>query len=558
MRGDKFFLTRVTSWGWPAAGMIVAFFIALPILVVLSSIGMDSDGEWQHLAETVLADYVKNTVLLAVGVTSICLIVGVSCGWAVSLCKFPGHRFFSWALLLPMAIPTYLIAYAYSDLLQFSGPIQTWLRETFEWTKQDYWFPEVRSLSGAIALLSAVLYPYVYLAARTAFLEQSVCALEVSRTLGLSPLRSFFRVALPLARPSVFAGCSLVLMESVAEFGAVDYCAVDTFATGIYRTWMSLGSVTAAAQLSAILLLFVGFAFALEQVSRGRAKHHHATGRYRELPKWELTGWKSLAAICICSFPILVGFVGPVLVFSWLTWNAGDERSLELAWKLGSNTFKLALMASVIAVTLALVIGYGKRKCPTRTMKIAAFTSRLGYAVPGGVIAIGVMIPATWFDHRIGDLLEQWFGWSTGLLVSGTVVAVLIGYQVRFMAVSSNLIEAGLLRIRSSLDDASATLGASRSKTLFRVHAPLLKGSVLAAALLVFVDVTKELPATIILRPFDFDTLAVRVYQLAADERLSEASTGALMIILVGLIPVIMLSRAIGSSRPGATQSTRS
>jgi len=544
----------ILGWGWPIAGFLVAALVSAPIFVVVGSLWFDSDGIWEHLVEERLGEYIKNTVILAVGVGMLSLVIGVSTAWVVSMCRFPGQRFFSWALLLPLAIPTYLIAYSYTDLLQFSGPLQSWLRTTFEWSRQDYWFPEVRSKWGAIAMLSAVLYPYVYLAARTAFMEQSICALEVSRTLGLGPWRSFFRVALPLARPSIVAGCSLVLMETVAEFGAVDYCAVDTLATGIYRTLMSLESVTGAAQLSATLLLFVGVAFLLERVSRGRAQHYHLTYRYRALPGWQLRGWKSLIAFTICGLPIVVGFLIPTTLFAWMTWKTGDERAFELAWQLSKNTFLLAAIAAAIAVVFATVIAYGKRLRPTWVMKLSSGIAGLGYAVPGGVIAIGILIPATWLDHRLGDFFQSYLGSSTGLLLSGTVVAVIIGYQVRFMAVALGVVEGGLTRIRRSLDDAARTLGSSGTRTLARVHLPLLRVSLLAAALLVFVDVTKELPATIILRPFDFDTLAVRVHQLASDERLDEASTGALMIILVGLIPVLLLSRAIGLSRPGDRQ----
>jgi iron(III) transport system permease protein len=536
---------------------VAAALVSAPVLVVAASLMSDSGGVWSHLADTVLPGYIGNTLVLALGVGSISSAVGVACGWLIAMCRFPGHRFFSWALLLPLAIPTYLIAYAYTDLLQFSGPVQSWLRATLSWSRQDYWFPEARSLSGAVLMLSAVLYPYVYLAARTAFLEQSACALEVGRTLGMSPWGSFRRVALPLARPSIAAGASLVLMETVAEFGAVDYCAVDTMATGIYRTLTGLGSRTAAAQLSAVLLLMVAVALAIERLCRGRARHYHATYRSRALPAWRLRGWRAALAVLACAFPILVGFAGPTLLFARMTWLGGDERARQLAWDLGQNTFLVAAISSFFAVVLSLLIAYGKRLRPTRPMKLSAAIAGLGYAIPGGVVAIGVLIPTVWIDHRLGDALDAMFAASSGLLLSGTIIAVLFGYQVRFLAVSLSVVEGGLGRIRGSLDDAARILGASRGRTLLRVHVPLLRGSLLAAALLVFVDVTKELPATLILRPFGFDTLAVRVHRLASDERLHEASTGALMIILVGLIPVFLLSRAIAHSRPGGDEIVR-
>ncbi len=545
--------SRLRSLAWPIAGVLIAALVAVPIVVILSSVGADSDGVWEHLTQTVLPDYIKNTILLACGVSVCTLVVGVATAWTVTMCRFPGHKFFRWALLLPLAIPTYLTAYAYSDLLQFSGPVQTGLRDTFGWTRQDYWFPEIRSLSGAIGLLSLGLYPYVYLAARTAFLEQSVCVLEVSRTLGLGPWRCFLRVALPLARPSLIAGLSLALMETVAEFGAVDYCAVDTFATGIYRTWMSRGSLTAAAQLSACLLGLVGLLIGLEVFARRGARFHHTTQRYRVLPAWQLRGWKTLLAVTGCSMTVLLGFCVPTGLFAWMTWQGGDMRVREMFFELGRNSFLLAAAASALAALLAMLVAYGRRLHPTRITRFAARLSGIGYAIPGGVIAIGILIPITWLDHRINDLTGWLFGMTPGLLLSGTIAAVILGYQTRFLAVSLNLIEAGLTRIRPSLDDAARTLGASPGRMLGVVHVPLLRGTILAAVLLVFVDVVKELPATLILRPFNFETLAVRVYQLASDERLAEASTGALAIILVGLLPVTLLSRLLNESRPGTS-----
>ena len=542
-------LPQVSRFGWPLSSIIVAALIATPIIVVGCSLFFDTKDDWEVLVSDLFWDYLKNTLILAAGVTTCTLVTGVTCAWTVSMCRFPGRSIFSWALLLPLAIPTYLVAYSYTDLLQFSGPIQTYLRDTFEWQRNDYWFPDVRTKWGAIVILSVVLYPYVYLAARTAFMEQSVCALEVSRTLGYGPWSSFFRVALPLARPSIVAGCSLVLMETAAEFGAVDYCAVDTLATGVYRTFKDEATVCAA-KLATFLLGFVGLMFLMERVSRGRAQHYHLTYRYRALPGWQLGPFRSALAIVICTIPVLVGFIIPTLVFVWRSWNYGDKRGVELAWKLGKNTFLLAAVASLIAVTLAVVLGYGKRLMPNWISRIAVGIAGMGYAVPGGVIAIGILIPAVWLDHKLGDFFLSTLGSDTGLLLSGTVFAVIFGYQVRFMAVSLNVVEGGLTRIRRTLDDASRTLGKSGTGTLFRVHLPLLRISLLGAALLVFVDVTKELPATMILQPFDFDTLAVRVHTLASDERLDEASTSALMIVAVGLLPVILLSRAMGRSRP--------
>lgn len=541
--------------GLAALGLVGALVIT-PILVVVAHIGAGSGGLWAHLASTVLPDYVRNTLLLAAGVAVLTTLFGVSTAWLVTLCRFPGRRTLRWALLLPLAIPTYLGAYAYTDLLQFSGPVQTFLRESFGWGRDDYFFPEVRSLGGAIVLLSLALYPYVYLAARTAFLEQSVCVLEVGRTLGLGPWQSFRRIALPLARPSIVAGLSLVLMETLAEFGAVEYCAVDTFATGIYRAFElpNAHALTAAAQLSACLLFFVLLLLALEAFARRSARFHHTSTRYRTLPSWRLRGPKAAAAIATCALPVLAGFAVPLAIFGHQAWQFGDRRAGEIFLEIGRNSVVLAAIASSLAVLLALLLAFGQRLHPGWPTRILGRLAGIGYAIPGGVIAIGILIPITWADRRLNAITSSLFDWTPGLVLSGTAVAVIYGYQTRFLAVSLNFLRAGLGRIRPSVDDAARTLGASPARMVATVHLPLLRGTILAAGLLVFVDVIKELPATLILRPFDFETLAVRVYQLASDERLGEASTGALAIILVGLVPVIILSRMLDHSRPGTVR----
>ena len=541
---------------WPTVGIVAAVCVALPVLTVLASVFADSDGEWRHLYETRLLDYVTNTLLLAGGVCGITVVVGTGTAWLTTLCDFPGRSFFRWALLLPLAVPAYLGAYAYTDWLQYSGPLQSGLRELFDWeTAADYWFPNVRTLPGAIVILSLALYPYVYLAARTAFLEQSGCALEVARTLGRGPWRSFWSVALPLARPSIVAGAALVLMETVAEFGAVEYCAVDTFATGIYRTWLGQGSITAAAQLSAVLLGAVALLVIVELISRRNARFHQATQRYRVLPSYRLSWLRSTLAIAACGLPILLGFAIPAALFAQMAWQSGDARAVELFADHAKNTLTVAAVASLLAATLALAIAYGRRLRPGLATLVPARLASLGYAVPGAVIAIGLLIPLTWLDFRINRIVAEIWGREhrPGLILTGSIVAVVIGYQTRFLAVALAMIEASLDRVRTTLDDAARTLGAGGRGVLLRVHLPLLRGSVLAAVLLVFVDVVKELPATLILRPFNFDTLAVRVYQLASDERLEEAATGALAIILAGLIPVIVLSKLVDRSRPGAT-----
>ena len=536
---------------WTLVTLLIAALVALPVLVVASRIFVPSGGVWQHLAQTVLAEYLLNTVRLVFGVGVGTLVIGVGTAWLVTMCRFPGSRILEWALLLPLAVPAYVMAYVYTDLLQFVGPVQTALREVFGWTRRDYWFPDIRTLEGAALMMTLVMYPYVYLLSRAAFLEQSVCVLEVSRMLGRGPWRSFFTVALPLARPGIVAGLALALMEVLADFGTVQYFAVNTFTTGIYRTWFAMGQPVAAAQLAAVLLLFVFALVLLERWSRRQARYHHTTTRYRRLPAHQLTGWKAVAAFTACALPLFLGFFLPAGLLVRMALSVGDERLASSFLELAGNSFTLAALAAVIAVALALVIAYGQRLRPTPALKGAARVAAMGYAVPGSVIAVGVMIPFAYIDNTLDGFLRQNFGVSSGLLLSGTIVAVLFAYQVRFLAVSFNTIEASLGKIRPSMDYAARVLGNSAGRTLLRVHAPIMWGSLLTAGLLVFVDVMKELPATMIVRPFNFDTLAVRAYTLASDERLAEASTSALAIVLVGILPVILLSLSIRRSRPG-------
>ncbi|MFM2044201.1 MAG: hypothetical protein RLY86_2777 [Pseudomonadota bacterium] len=550
-------LPAVSAWRfglpsfWLVVVLAVALLVALPVGIVLTRVFVPTDGVWSHLAATVLPRYLTNTALLMAGVGTGVLVIGVGTAWLVTMCRFPGRRVLEWALLLPMAMPAYVMAYTYTDLLQFVGPVQTALRETFGWTRQDYWFPNIRSLGGAAAMLTLVLYPYVYLLARAAFLEQSVCVLEVSRTLGSSAWRTFTRVALPLARPAIVAGLALALMEVLADFGTVQYFAVDTFTTGIYRTWFALGEPVAAAQLAAVLLLFVATVMALERVSRGRARYHHSTGRYRPLPSFELRGIRAAGALLACALPLLLGFIVPLLVLADLSLGGGDALFGPVFLRLAGNSFTLAGITAVIAVALAAMVAYGLRMRPTPLLRGAARVAAMGYAVPGSVIAVGILIPAAAFDNTVDAFMRETFGISSGLLLSGTIVALVYAYLVRFLAVSFNTVEASLGKIRPSLDMAARVLGYSPGGTMVRVHVPIMKGSLLTAGLLVFVDVMKELPATMIVRPFNFDTLAVRVYTLASDERLAEASTAAIAIVAVGIIPVILLSRAIAASRPG-------
>ena len=543
--------TRFPFSAWTSVAITVALVLALPVLVIFGHIFVPAGEVWAHLRQTVLGDYVTNTLALLVGVGIGVLLIGVTVAWLVSMCDFPGRRIFQWALMLPLAMPAYIIAYTYTGMLDFSGPVQALIRDLTGLGYGEYWFPEIRSLGGAMVMLMLVLYPYVYLLSRAAFLEQSVCVLEVSRTLGQGPFGGFRRVALPLARPAIIAGLTLALMETLADYGTVAYFGISTFTTGIFRTWYGLGDPAAAAQLSAVLLSFVFVLILLERWSRAQARFHHTSRRYSALPRYQLRGWKAASAFTACLLPVVLGFLLPALQLAIWAAQTTDHWMDPAFGRLVFNTFWLAATASVIAVGLALVLAYAKRMQGGTFTNLAVRVAGMGYAIPGTVIAIGVMIPFAAFDNAVDSFMRETFGLGTGLLLSGTVFALLFAYAVRFLAVSLQTVEAGLGKIQPSMDDAARSLGMRPLQTLTRVHLPIMRGTLLTALLLVFVDVLKELPATLILRPFDFNTLAVRAFELAGDERLAESSGSALAIVLVGLLPVILLSMTIERSRPG-------
>ncbi|MFH7320039.1 ABC transporter permease [Desulfurivibrio sp. D14AmB] len=534
---------------WGVGVPLLALIMALPVLVVLSSVLRPAGEVWRHLAATVLPAYVGNTILLMLGVGVGTLLLGVSCAWLCTLCRFPGRKIFQWALLLPMAMPAYIIAYTYTGMLDFAGPVQSVLRAWFDWGYGDYWFPQIRSLGGAVVMLSLVLYPYVYLLARAAFIEQSVCVLEASRTLGCGPWRSFFSVALPLARPAIIAGLTLALMETLADFGTVQYFGVDTFTTGIFRTWYGLGDMAAATQLAALMMSLVLLLIVLERWSRRRSRYHHTGGGHRDLPGYALRGGRAWAAFAVCFLPLFFGFLLPAAQLgSWAVaaWAESFDRSFLI---LTRNSILLAVAAALLTLGCALVLAYGQRLRPTPVVIGAVRIAAMGYAVPGLVIAIGVIIPFAWLDNTIDGWMRANFNIATGLLFSGTVAALLFAYMARFMAVALHAVEAGLGKIKPSMDDAARVLGQRPLGVLRRVHLPVMRGTLLTALLLVFVDVLKELPATLVLRPFNFNTLAVRAFELASDEFLAQSSLAALAIVAAGILPVILLSLTIARGR---------
>ena len=531
-----------------SSALVIAVALSLPVLVVVAFVFGGDTEVWRHLRATVLDDYILNSLLLMLGVGACVLVLGVPTAWLTSTCEFPGRRWFTWALLLPLAVPAYIVAYTYTGLLDFAGPVQTALRSWTGLGYGEYWFFEIRSLPGAILMLGLVLYPYVYLLTHAAFLEQSASTLDVCRTLGCNRTQAFWRLAVPLARPAIVTGLTLALMETLADYGTVQFFGVATFTTGIFRTFYGFGDFAAAAQLATALLGFVALLVLFERYSRRRARFH-AVGGPRSRPlRTPLSGRLAVFAWVACAIPVGLGFVVPAALL--LKWSVYDATQLDLPFaRLVWNSFYLAFLAAAIAVALSLLLSYAKRTHRSPAVSGSVALVGFGYAVPGAVIALGVIIPLAWLDHRIIALAEALFDVQVGLILSGTLFALLFAYTVRFMAVSLGAVQSGLDNISSDLDDAGRSLGQRPLQVLRRVHVPLMRGSVLTALLIVFVDVLKELPATLMLRPFNFNTLAVRAFELASDERLVDAAPASLTIVLVGLAPVILLSRAISRGR---------
>lgn len=533
-----------------AVAVVIAVLIAAPVLSVFSNVFVGGTTDtWLHLAETVLPEFIGNTLVLCIGVGLGVSSIGITTAWLTTMHEFPGRRIFDWALLLPLAVPAYVMGYVYTDFLQFVGPVQSGLRETFGWHKGDYWFPDVRTVGGAVGMFMFVLYPYVYMLARTAFLERAGGMLEAGRSLGLGPWACFFRVSLPLARPAVVAGTALALMETLADFGTVSYFGVQTFTTGIYRAWFSLGDRIAAAQLSAALLAFVVIVLALERASRGRARFNNTSRNAGSPVRHRLSLVPALVASLACFMPLLLGFLLPAALLLQMAFAEGDAQFGTRFVHLARNSFVLAAITALIAVVLALLLAYAARLARSRLPQLLNRVVSLGYAVPGSVIAVGVLIPVTRLDRWLAAWWEASFGANPGLILTGGIAALVYAYLGRFLTVALNTVDSSLGKITPSMDDASRSLGFGSWATLRRVHVPILRGSLLTAALLVFVDVMKELPATLVMRPFNFDTLATQAHTLASDERLAEASTAALTIVVVGLLPMFVISRQIVKGR---------
>jgi iron(III) transport system permease protein len=533
---------------WIASGWACALLLVLPVLALLFS-ALSADGDlFAHLADTVLSTYLANTLLLVLGVVLLSLLFGVPTAWLVAMCQVPGRRALQWALMLPMAMPSYIVAYVYTDLFDYSGSVQAGLRALFGWqSPADYWFPAIRSLGGAAWVLALVLFPYVYLLARASFLEQSVSLIHSSRLLGSSPWQSFRRISLPLARPAIMVAVSLVAMETLADFATVHFFAINTLTTAVYDTWLGYGSLATAAKLSCLMLLAVVLLIAFERRSRTRQQVFQKSMGHEPPLRYPLEGGLRWLAGLWCWGLVLVGFALPFAIL--LDYGV---RYFALSWtpefvRFAGNSLLISTLTALLAMGVALLLGFFRRLDGGIKSLIPLRLAALGYAMPGTVLAIGVLVPLTALDFAINDLAE-WLGrQGPGLLLTGTLTAIVFGYLVRFVAIAIGSVESSLGKISPSLDMAARTLGQGAGGMLRRVHLPLVRRGLFAGAMLVFIESMKELPAALLLRPFNFETLATHVYQFVSDEMLERGALGAIVIVLVGLLPLIWVNRSLDS-----------
>ncbi|MEP1420626.1 MAG: iron ABC transporter permease [Erythrobacter sp.] len=528
--------------GWSMGALVLAALAALPIVAILISAPSGGFEAITHLARTVLGSYIANTFALMAMAGTLALVVGTTCAWLVSATRFPGRKVLAWALVLPLAVPAYIAAYLYADLLDFTGPVQSALRSATGLSAGEYWFPKIRSLAGGAFVLGIVLYPYVYLLGRAAFAAQSVSQFRAARSLGARATRAFWRVALPAARPAIAGGLALVLMEVLADFGVAQYFAIPTFSTGIFRSWLAMGDKQAALKLAAMMLLFVIALIILEARTRqGRAVSKDARADDEALV--QLTPIGKVLAMTLCTVPVLLGFVIPAgHLISMAVSDAAIGAAGDL-WSYASGSLWLGLGAGFVCVVAALLLAFAKARSESSAVKASIRVSTLGYALPGALLAVGLLAPLGAADIALSRFARDVFGYSGGLVLTGTGAVLVYALSVRFLTVAYNSVDGGMSKIPPSLAAAARSLGAGPTRVLTRIYAPLLSPSLAAAAALVFIDTVRELPATLILRPFNLETLATRTYRLASDERLVEASIPALILLAAGLIPVLLLTR---------------
>ncbi|MCB2130612.1 MAG: iron ABC transporter permease [Rhodobacteraceae bacterium] len=543
-------LGRGGGHGWALLALGIAGVIIVPIAAVVWLALHPVDNIWPHLLATTLPRYAGNTAVLTLGTGILAAAMGAGAAWLVSMYRFPGARYWEWLLLLPLAIPAYIGAYALVDFLDYSGPVQAVLRRVMGWSSaRDYWFPQIRSRWAAVIVLSAALYPYVYMLARAAFREQSAGSYEVARALGAGPFALFWRVGLPLARPAIAAGAAIAMMETVNDFGVVDYFAVQTLTTGVFSVWLDAGNAGGAAQIACVILAVILALVALEKAGRRRSRYYRSARQPRPVIRQELTGWPGWVAAALCAVPVLAGFVLPVAVIASHGLAAGADWFGPALGRALAHTLVTGGAAAALTVSAAVLMVYGLRMARRGIARVVMPVTTIGYAAPGAVLAVGILIPLAALDHRLADAVLWATGRDPGLILTGSAAAIVLAYVIRFFAIAQGATDAALGRVPPSLAMAAQSLGRDRAGTLREVYLPLMRGSVGTALLLVFVDCVKELPATLLLRPFNYETLATRVHDKASLENLAEAAPPAILVILVGLCAVALLARGIAGRR---------
>jgi iron(III) transport system permease protein len=543
-------LSRTNRLGWSLGALAVSLLVMLPAAAIVVLALSARDSIWPQIAATVLPVYIVETVVLMAGVGFLSFVIGCGTAWLVTMYRFPGRQVLQWALVLPLAVPTYIIAYTFVHVFEYAGPVQGELRELFGWsTPGDYSFPELRSLPGAIVVLSLVLYPYVYLTARASFIRQGAAQIEVARTLGSSLPRAFLTIALPLARPAIAVGVSLAMMECLNDIGAVEFFGVSTLSVGVYATWLGKGNLPGAAQLALVMLLFVSALIALERSGRRSQRADSLIGRDAQPSGVQMTPAKGAFAAFACGLPVALGFILPAGVLLGFAFERGGIVAVEAFRSAAFNSITVSILAGAVILGFGLFIAYAQRLSRSPAVSLAIRLITAGYALPGAVLGIGVLVPLAAFDNSLDSLMRQYFGFSSGLILTGSVAALVYAYTVRFLAIALGSLEAGLTRITPNLTAAARTLGRGPVATLFEIDLPLLRPALFSAALLVFVEAMKELPATLILRPFNFETLATLVYAQASLDQLEDTGLAALTIVAVGIVPIILLSRMMVAGR---------
>ena len=528
---------------WAVIPYLVLAVFVLPILIVISSIFGEWSENWSHIYEYVLFDYIYNSSVLVIGVLFIAFIVGTTSAWLVTNYRFPGKDFLEWALILPLAVPSYILAYTFTGLFDTYGTANTMLRELLNYEEQISLFPNVRNISGAIIVFSFTLYPYVYLVTRSAFLNQSQSMLEAGRLLGLNNIQVFYKIGIPIIRPALIGGLMLVAMETLSDFGAVEHFAIQTFTTGIFRTWYGMYDIQTAMQLASMLLIFIGLFLMLEKYSRQNAKYTTKSSTFKPKKVNTLKGKSALLAFAFCFIPVFVGFILPISeLFVWM-YSYNMDYFNEKFWETATNTIFLGIISALLCSLFALIINFLIRLDIHNLSRVVSSFLSLGYGVPGLILAVGIVQLFVWLD--------RYFFTESEIILTGSLIGLIFAYIIKSYALSNSAIESGYERISIVLDESARTLNTGNFRLLSKIHIPLLKTSLLTSTLIVVSEVVKELPATLILRPFNFETLAVSTYIYAAEERMIQASAPAIAIVLVGLIPIIILTKMIRSSSIG-------